>query len=304
MSGGDPHIQPQPGVIRDTARSGFGETGERLDAALIRLDMARSRGQAKELVSMGVVTVGNRTARRAGARLKGGERVVVCAGTDTMLNQVGRGAWKLEAAFTAWEEMGFTVSGARCLDAGASTGGFTQVLLAHGADHVVALDVGHGQLAPAIAADPRVTDRSGTNLRAADPGVLGAPFDVVVADLSFISLTMVMFTIASLLRPQGQAVLLVKPQFELGRQRLTRSGVVRRAGDRLDAVLGVLTAAREAGLFARDIVHSPVPGARGNREYLLWVWSGSAALAERAQDEQARWDLVREKAARVVGEED
>lgn len=253
---------------------------------------------------MGVVSVGDLTAARAGARLKGGERLLVSPDADGVRHQVGRGASKLEAAFTAWAAAGLSVSGSRCLDAGASTGGFTQVLLIHGAAHVVALDVGHGQLAASIAADPRVTDRSGTNLRDVDPAALGAPFDTVVADLSFISLTMVLPTITSLLRPEGHTILLVKPQFEVGREGLTRSGVVRDAGDRLDALLRVAAAAMEAGLLVRDIVHSPVPGAAGNREYLLWGWSGSAARGEPARDEQARWDLVRDKAVRVVGEED
>ncbi len=139
---------------------------------------------------------------------------------------VGRAAYKLLAAIHRFGAEGLSVAGRRCLDVGASTGGFTQVLLDAGAAHVTALDVGHGQLVREVADDPRVTERSGTSIRDVGAGDLGEPFEVVVADLSFISLRLVLDRIAGLMTPTADAVLLVKPQFEVGRERLARTGVV------------------------------------------------------------------------------
>jgi 23S rRNA (cytidine1920-2'-O)/16S rRNA (cytidine1409-2'-O)-methyltransferase len=184
---------------------------------------------------------------------------------------VGRGAHKLAYAVQAFAPQGLVVQGARCLDVGASTGGFTQVLLDAGAQHVVALDVGHGQLADILSADPRVTNLEGRNIRDVDPAHLDDPFDVVVADLSFISLALVMPNLAALVRAGGHGVFLVKPQFEVGRDALGKGGVVRSPGQRRQAVTRVLTACHDCGLQARGLVPSPLDGAHGNREYLLWV---------------------------------
>ena len=164
-----------------------------------------------------------------------------------------------------------TVQGRRCLDVGASTGGFTQVLLAAGAASVVALDVGHGQLAPAVAGDPRVEERSGTNIRGVGPDDVGGPFELVVADLSFISLTLVMPVLAELLLPGGDLVGLVKPQFEVGRDRLGKTGVVRSQEQRDEAVESARDAAAAAGLTVRAVVPSRTVGASGNLEYFLWA---------------------------------
>jgi 23S rRNA (cytidine1920-2'-O)/16S rRNA (cytidine1409-2'-O)-methyltransferase len=184
---------------------------------------------------------------------------------------VSRAAEKLEGAFVAFGSLGLTAEGLRCLDVGASTGGFTQVLLDRGAAHVTALDVGHNQLAPEVSADRRVEERSGTTVRGITPENLGGPFDVIVADLSFISLTLVLGTLASLLTPIGTVVLLVKPQFEVGRQRLGKKGIVRSPGDRSWAIIEVARTAREAGLYARGVAASPLLGTEGNAEYLLWL---------------------------------
>lgn len=183
---------------------------------------------------------------------------------------VNRGADKLAHALTTWS---LPVAGRRCLDIGASTGGFTQVLLAQGAGHVVALDVGHGQLHPEVAGDERVTNREGTSIRDVGPDDLGAPFDVIVADVSFISLRLVVAPIARLLAEQGWCVLLVKPQFEVGRERLGKNGVVVRASHRADALTAVVAAADGVGLTAYGLIESPLTGTHGNREYLLWVQS-------------------------------
>lgn len=212
------------------------------------------------------MTVGATPARRASQRVLAGTALSVAQVGEVW---VGRAAGKLDAALRTFAADGLAVSG-RCLDVGASTGGFTQVLLGAGAREVVALDVGHGQLVPSIAADPRVTERSGVSIRDVRPGDLGPAFDLIVGDLSFISLRLVLPHLAPLLTPGGDAVLLVKPQFEVGRAGLTKHGVVRdrRAASR--ALLEVLQAAEQLGWRTRGLVASAVLGNTGNQEYLGW----------------------------------
>ena len=202
----------------------------------------------------------------------------VDGGTDIVLDDVGprwvgRAAHKLLAALDAWGGEGLAVEGRRCIDVGASTGGFTQVLLEHGASHVVAVDVGHGQLARELAEDARVEDRPGTTIRGLAPADVGGPADLVVTDLSFISLTLVAAELAGLLTADGDLVALVKPQFEVGRSRLGRGGLVTGAEDREAAVAGVLDAFAAAGLHLHGLRPSPITGSTGNAEYLLWVRS-------------------------------
>lgn len=192
---------------------------------------------------------------------------------------VGRGAVKLQGALDRFGRAGLEVSGRRCLDVGAATGGFTQVLLSAGAACVTALDVGHGQLAAELATEPRVEQRCGLNIRDVRPGDLGDPFDVIVVDVSFLSLRLVVPLLPSLLTDAGDAVVLVKPQFEVGRARVGRAGVVRAVADRLEAVREVCRGAAEAGLSVRDAMTSPLPGTSGNREYLLWVTRPGDGLA-------------------------
>ena len=190
----------------------------RLDAALVARGLARSRGQASDLIAAGHVRVNGRLAPKASAQI--GDADQIAAETDPW---VSRAAHKLLGALDA---SGTAVAG-RALDAGASTGGFTQVLLARGCERVYAVDVGHGQLADAVAADPRVVAREGLNVRdlnLADVG--GRPVDVVVADLSFISLTLLLAPLRAVTALGGTAILLVKPQFELGRAALDSRGVV------------------------------------------------------------------------------
>ena len=186
---------------------------------------------------------------------------------------VGRAAHKLVAALDTWAGEGLRVTGRRCVDVGASTGGFTQVLLAHGAAQVVAVDVGHDQLVPEVAQDPRVDERSGTTVRGLTAADLGGPADLVVADLSFISLTLVMGDLAGLLGADADLVLLVKPQFEVGRGRLNGQGVVTDPRDRTRALDQVVAAVGEHGLHVHGIRTSPISGTSGNAEYLLWARS-------------------------------
>jgi len=206
---------------------------------------------------------------------------------------VSRGAHKLIGALDAFAARGLAVAGRACLDAGASTGGFTQVLLERGAASVLAIDVGHGQMARAIAADPRVTAREGVNVRDLEPpggaeGTERAGVDLIVADLSFISLTLAVEPLAAWLRPDGDMVLMVKPQFEVGAGRLGRGGVVRRPEEMVSAVASVARAMASAGFGIADVSRSLVSGPRGTVEFFVWgrrTWqAGGEAqpLGERA----------------------
>ncbi len=240
----------------------------RLDAELVRRGLARSRGQARELVDAGLVDVAGRRASKASTPVGDSDELTV---RDAGPAWVSRAAYKLVGAVELFGPRGLVVEGRRCLDVGASTGGFTQVLLHHGAAHVVALDVGRDQLAPVVAQDPRVTERSQTTVRGLLPDDIEGPVDLLVADLSFISLTLVLETFRGLLRDDGDAVVLVKPQFEVGRTRLGKGGVVRDQGDRAWAITEVARAAVAAGLHPRALAPSPIQGGEGNAEYLLWL---------------------------------
>jgi 23S rRNA (cytidine1920-2'-O)/16S rRNA (cytidine1409-2'-O)-methyltransferase len=242
--------------------------GARLDLELVRRGLARSRGHAKELIEGGDVSVGGARATKPATPVAADEAIHV---HEEGLRWVGRAAYKLVGALEAFGPHGLTVTGRRCLDVGASTGGFTQVLLHHGAGHVTALDVGRGQLAPEVAADARVTERSGTTVRGLGPEDIGGRVHLLVADLSFISLTLVLADLAGLLDPDGDAVVLVKPQFEVGRTRLGKGGIVRSAADRAWAVTEVARAAIATGLHPRALAASPIEGGEGNAEYLLWL---------------------------------
>ena len=233
----------------------------RLDAALVAQGLARSRGQARDLIDGGRVTVNGRPAAKAS--LPVGPDDTLAAETDPW---VSRAAHKLLGALDA---SGTEVAGRRALDAGASTGGFTQVLLARGAEHVTAVDVGHGQLAEPVASDPRVTSHEGLNLRDLTPAHVAAPVDLVVADVSFISLTLLVAPLRSVARDGAVALLMVKPQFELGRAALDSRGVVADPARVPEAADLVARAAAEAGW--REVWRglSPLPGESGNREVFL-----------------------------------
>jgi 23S rRNA (cytidine1920-2'-O)/16S rRNA (cytidine1409-2'-O)-methyltransferase len=241
----------------------------RLDAALAQRGLARSRTHAARLIADGLVTVDGVAVVKPSAHV-GESQVIEVAPSDYY---VSRAAHKLVAAL---DDFGVDPRGRLALDVGASTGGFTQVLLERGVDRVIALDVGHGQLAPSIRSDARVTVVEGSNARfltaealAVESGVAGTP-SLVVADLSFISLTTVLPALVSTVGLDADYVLLVKPQFEVGRTGI-REGIVREAGLRDDAVMGVLWAAWDLGLPTAGVVPSPIAGNAGNREYLVWL---------------------------------
>jgi 23S rRNA (cytidine1920-2'-O)/16S rRNA (cytidine1409-2'-O)-methyltransferase len=244
------------------------EAVRRLDVELVARSLARSRGQARELVKAGSVLLDGTPAVKASTPVGADQRLELVSGVQ---DWVSRAAYKLAAALDAFADDGLFVTKRRCFDVGACTGGFTQVLLREGAREVVAIDVGHGQLAAELAGDPRVIERSGMNIRDARADDLGGPAELLVADLSFISLRLVLAVLRDLVEPSGDLVLLVKPQFEVGRERLGKGGIVRSARNRAMVIEEVVAAARTAGLNARALRASPIRGANGNAEYLLWL---------------------------------
>jgi len=231
--------------------------------------MVRSRSEAQRLVRQGAVRVADAAIRKPAHPV--GEADDLWVDADHVSRYVNRGAEKLAHALTEWR---LPVKGRRCLDVGASTGGFTQVLLEAGARQVVALDVGHAQLHADVAADQRVVNREGLSIRDVRRGDLGEPFDIVVADLSFISLRLVMTPLAEQLAPEGWCVVLVKPQFEVGRERLARTGVVTSGEQRTEVLTSVIAASEAVGLSAHGLLRSPLVGGHGNVEYLLRLQSG------------------------------
>jgi 23S rRNA (cytidine1920-2'-O)/16S rRNA (cytidine1409-2'-O)-methyltransferase len=248
----------------------------RLDAELVRRGLARSRGQAGELVAAGLVAVSGRRAAKSATWVTRDAPITVAASGEP--GYVSRGGPKLAGALEAFTPMGLAVPGRRCLDAGASTGGFTDVLLRAGAAHVVAADVGYGQLAWSLRTDPRVTVMDRVNVRSLDR-VTPVP-DLVVADLSFISLTLVLPALVACAAPGADFLLLVKPQFEVGKRRVGAGGVVRDATDRSASVRRVAEAAGQLGLGVKGITASPLPGPAGNVEYFLWLRRGAPPLDE------------------------
>ncbi|MDI2131842.1 TlyA family RNA methyltransferase [Yinghuangia seranimata] len=250
----------------------------RLDAELVRRGLARSREHAGELIAAGRVSVGGATATKAATQVETSAAVVVSK-DDSDPDYVSRGGHKLAGALAAFVPRGLVVEGRRCVDAGASTGGFTDVLLRAGAAHVVAVDVGYGQLAWSLQSDDRVTVKDRTNVRELTlEQIDGVAADVVVGDLSFISLGLVLPALVRCSAEDADLVLMVKPQFEVGRERLGSGGVVRDAALRAEAVRTVAAQAAELGLGALGVVASPLPGPSGNVEYFLWMRRGAPAL--------------------------
>jgi 23S rRNA (cytidine1920-2'-O)/16S rRNA (cytidine1409-2'-O)-methyltransferase len=252
----------------------------RLDAELVRRGLARSRTQAAALIDAGRVQVNGVPVRKAAAMVDPAAPVRVLGG-DPDSEYVSRGGHKLAGALAAFGPAGLRVTGRRCLDAGASTGGFTDVLLRTGAREVVAVDVGYGQLAWSLRNDARVRVFERTNVRTLTPEAIGGPVDLTVADLSFISLRLVLPALAACTRPDGDLVPMVKPQFEVGKERVGPGGVVRDPELRAEAVLAVATAAVELGLGFVDVAASPLPGPRGNVEFFVWLRRGAPPVDER-----------------------
>ncbi len=251
----------------------------RLDAELVRRGLARSREHACELVAERRVKVAGALASKPATSVTTDVAIVVLA-NDSAPDYVSRGGHKLAGALAVFEPLGLTVARRRCLDAGASTGGFTDVLLRLGAREVVAVDVGYGQLAWPVRQDPRVTVHDRTNVRDLTSELIGGPVDFVVGDLSFISLRLVLDALVGVTDPAGDLALMVKPQFEVGKDRVGKGGVVRDLALRTSAVFAVAAAAADRGWGARAVTTSPLPGPAGNVEYFLWLRGGPPSIGE------------------------
>ncbi|NLU85136.1 TlyA family RNA methyltransferase [Rhodococcus sp. HNM0569] len=242
----------------------------RVDAELVRRGLARSREHAQSLVAEGRVLISGAPATKPATAVEPGTPLRVVE-VDNEISWASRGAHKLLGALAAFGPQGLEVSGRRCLDAGASTGGFTDVLLHQGAREVVAVDVGYGQLVWRLQTDDRVTVVDRTNVRGIDAEKIGGTVDLVVADLSFIALELVLPAFAACVADGGDLVPMVKPQFEVGKDRVGSGGVVRDPALRAEAVLGVARAAAGFGLTVRGATASPLPGPSGNVEDFLWL---------------------------------
>ncbi|WP_304119042.1 TlyA family RNA methyltransferase [Mycolicibacterium bacteremicum] len=235
----------------------------RVDAELVRRGLARSRQQAAELIGAGRVRIDGMPAAKPATTVAVDAKLTVAADERVW---VSRGAHKLIGALDAFD---VPVTGRRCLDAGASTGGFTEVLLDRGAAEVVAADVGYGQLAWSLRSDDRVHVLERTNVRALKPEAIGGPVDLVVADLSFISLATVLPALTACASPTADIVPMVKPQFEVGKDRVGAGGVVSDPALRAEAVLTVARRAAELHWHTVAVTASPLPGPSGNVEFFL-----------------------------------
>ena len=244
----------------------------RLDSELVRRKIVDSRERARQLIAEGAVVVAGVRAEKPATQVAPDASIAI---RENSHQWASRGAHKLVGALDEFgsieEGSSIRVEGTRCLDAGASTGGFTDVLLTRGAQHVVAADVGYGQLVWRIQIDPRVEIFDKTNVRTLNPDLIGGHVDLVVSDLSFISLTLVLKALAECTRPGGDILPMVKPQFEVGKHRLGSGGVVRSDELRAAAVEHVARYSEVLGLDVKGCTASPLPGPSGNVEYFLWL---------------------------------
>ena len=247
----------------------------RLDVALHARGLCDSREQARRLIIAGEVTINGQPASKPGTGVKDDDVLVI----KEKPRFVSRGGFKLAGALDHFSDE-LNVDDRRCLDAGASTGGFTDVLLRRGASHVVAVDVGYGQLVWALQSDPRVTVLDRTNIRELTPEQVAPAPSLVTGDLSFISLRLVLPALVACAAPDADLLLMVKPQFEVGRERIGAGGVVRDPQARLDAVLTVARSAQDLGLGTHGTVASSLPGPSGNVEYFVWLAAGAPPVRE------------------------
>lgn len=236
---------------------------ERLDVLLVKKGLAESREKAKAVIMAGIVYVNGQKEDKAGTTF---EETVPVEVRGNTLKYVSRGGLKLEKAMT---HFGLTLDGKVCMDVGASTGGFTDCMLQNGAVRVYSVDVGHGQLAWKLRNDPRVVCMEKTNIRYVTPDMVPDPVEFVSIDVSFISLTKVLGPVRALMKPEGEIVCLIKPQFEAGREKVGKKGVVRERSVHLEVIETVAAYAGSIGLEALHLEFSPIKGPEGNIEYLL-----------------------------------
>ena len=235
---------------------------ERLDVLLVERGLAESRSKAQAVIMSGEVYVDGRKADKAGMEIPLEAQIEV---RGSVCPYVSRGGWKLEKAL---RDFGVNPTGYVCSDSGASTGGFTDCLLQQGAKKVFAIDVGYGQLAWKIRSDPRVVVMERTNIRYVTPEDLGEPLDLSVIDVSFISLKIVLPAIQRLLKPDGQVLCLIKPQFEAGKEKVGKKGVIRDPEVHSGVLEDFLALAGSLGFTVRNLTFSPVKGPEGNIEFL------------------------------------
>ncbi|HEX6988574.1 MAG TPA: TlyA family RNA methyltransferase [Bacillota bacterium] len=281
----DPHFGRRPAASER----------KRLDVLLVERGLFPSRARAQAAVLAGHVFIDGRRAQKAGEAVAAGAQIQV---RGDPLPYAGRGGLKLAHALDAF---GMDVSGRTAVDVGASTGGFTDVLLQRGARRVYAVDVGYGQLAWRLRNDPRVVVMDRTNARRLTPGMFAEPPDLATVDVSFISVAKILPALAAVLEPPGDVVVLVKPQFEAGREQVGKGGIVRDRGVHLTVMLDLARAAVDQGFAVRDMTHSPVPGGSGNLEFFQWwrLAAGTAAWDAKIQEAAERavtagWELVRQ----------
>lgn len=239
---------------------------KRLDQVMVTRQLATSRTAAARHIQAGEVIVNGQKVTKPASKVADRDVVKLTVAGPQYASRAGH---KLAGALDTFSTL--VVADKRCLDAGASTGGFTDVLLQRGAQEVVAVDVGHDQIVQRLRVDPRVDVREGVNVRYLAVSDIGRPVDVVVSDLSFISLKLVIEALVGVCEPGAQLVLMIKPQFEIGRERLPKTGVVIDPQQRREAVLKVIEAALEHGLIPQGVATSPLPGQDGNREFFFWA---------------------------------
>lgn len=261
-------------IREDLVATNAADLTQRLDCALVSRGLTGSRTTAQRLIRAGAVSVNNSKITKSSLLVKNSDTISVSQSpiSDSCLRYVSRGALKLEGAFEAFAADGLTTCGTtQALDIGASTGGFCDVLLQRGVQSVIALDVGHGQLHPSIAKNPRVIEMSGVNIRDVYKEDLPYQPNLIVSDVSFISLTLVIPVIARIAQPKADVVLLVKPQFEVGKGNLGKGGIVTDKNLRLQALSTVKDCAQHNGLCVVSTCQSPIEGTHGNVEYLLYA---------------------------------
>lgn len=246
---------------------------ERIDKLLVERGLAESPTRAQALVMAGAVLVNEQRVEKSSESFPPDAQIRVRGQDDPASRYVGRGGLKLEAAL---EHFKLDVRDLVCLDVGASTGGFTDCLLQHGARRIIALDVGHNQIDWRLRSDARIVVREGINARHLKPEDFNERFDLIVMDVSFISATKILPALVSLLADNGRIITLIKPQFEVGRGEVGRGGIVTDEAKHERVIKEVNAAARERGLTERGVIPSPIHGADGNREFLALYEHGAA----------------------------
>jgi 23S rRNA (cytidine1920-2'-O)/16S rRNA (cytidine1409-2'-O)-methyltransferase len=251
----------------------------RIDRLLVERGLVDTRTRAAAMVIAGEVVVDDKRVDKPGAQVPATADVRLRPRAGEVLPYVSRGGLKLAGALDTFTDV--VVTGRVAMDVGASTGGFTDVLLQRGAARVHAVDVGYGQLAWKIANDPRVVVHDRTNIRTADPTVVGEPIELVVIDCSFVSLTKVLPALPPFLAPGADVVALIKPQFEVGPEGVGKGGIVKQPALHEAAKANVCAAAESLGFTVRGDIRSPILGREGNVEFLVWLtWDGAGKVSE------------------------